>query len=109
MATNRSQGGGPIVLKCAKEPAPLAAVDFLVQPDLIQTVRVNQGRETKEPVEDIEPQRVLHGHVVHARITFQLSVDCSVISDELLVYYRQYVSGHLRVVCECDRRTYDGQ
>ena len=67
--TNRSNGRRPVILELVDELAPGGVVDFLVDPDFMQAVKVDARRVAKEPGDEVEPDGVFQRDVfVHARV-----------------------------------------
>lgn len=52
-----SDGGGPIILELAYEPAPRSLIHVAVQPDLVEALQVQRWRAEEHPRDDIEDPR----------------------------------------------------
>lgn len=52
-----SDGGGPVILELAYEPAPRPLIHVAVQPDLVEALQVQRWRAEEHPGDDIEDPR----------------------------------------------------
>lgn len=52
-----SDGGGPVILELAYEPAPRSLIHAVVQPDLVEAVQVQRRRAEEHPGDGIEYPR----------------------------------------------------